>query len=131
MPASAEYDRVPLLDHHQDLMDKGKYWEEIDKKDHNENVIHHKRMDSFNSSLNLNNTLLEDKDEYFSSSGYNSSLSPTSSSEIISVPLPLPYSNWENKFPKERRKAVIAFLFMVFGFVCNSVSIVLTLQKNS
>lgn len=35
----------------------------------------------------------------------------------------------ENKFPKERRKAVIGFFLMALGFICNSISIVLTHQK--
>lgn len=39
------------------------------------------------------------------------------------------YDDDDPKFPKEKRKALLAFLAMVFGFVINDIAIVLTHQK--
>lgn len=39
------------------------------------------------------------------------------------------YDDDDPKFPKEKRKLFLAFLAMVFSFVLNDISIVLTHQK--
>ncbi|OXA50461.1 phosphatidylcholine:ceramide cholinephosphotransferase 1 isoform X1 [Folsomia candida] len=117
MPAYSGHDRVPLLDQNPDEIEKGKFWQEIDgDMDGNANRVYDGDMKKvYNGHLPETRVQLfpEPLSQHPSTSSGSSSLTTSKAKQ----------------FPKERRKAVIAFFLMAFGFICNSISIVLTHQK--
>jgi hypothetical protein len=105
MPANSGYDRVPLMEPSQEELEKETFWKEIDSivdgnGNYSQNHVPESRIQIYPEQLVISSNL---------------KLNPTT----ITV----------KKYPKERRKAVIAFFLMAFGFICNSISIVLTHQK--